>query len=279
MTIIAHLSDTHFGTEVPEVVAAIEEALLALPPDIIILSGDVTQRARPSQFQAAADFLQRLPTHTKLVIPGNHDIPLYNIGERLMDPYSNYSHVFGLREQVWCVDDIGIIGFDATSRWRHTRGKLSDMQVIEQTKRAREQLKPDAILVACVHQPLYTAWPEDKENILIRAEHTANLFAEHGVDMVLSGHVHVPLIATTQELYPQLPRHFVLSGAGTAVSYRTRPRAPNSFNSIRIGSEGGTPSIEVTLMEYDKESGQFVAKQSQRFMCLSNSWRSAGKLL
>lgn len=270
MTLIAHLSDTHFGTEVPEVVAAVQQALLTARPDIVLISGDITQRAHSSQFLAAKAFMDALPADIKFVIPGNHDIPLFNLPLRMAAPYSTYSHIFGLREGVWCHGDVGIIGYDATDRFRHTRGRLSKNQLATHIARARSQLKPGAILVACAHQPLVTAWPEDQENILIDASETAEIFAANGVDAVLSGHVHVPLIATTQTAFPSLSRHFVLSGAGTAVSHRTRPGAPNSFNLIQIAASA-TPAITITLMEYAAPA--FYTKSETRFGLSPAGWQ------
>ena len=83
MTLIAHISDTHFGTEVEEVVCAVKNTLAHIKPDITILSGDITQRALENEFSAAKDFLDSLYGNVKIAIPGNHDIPLYNIFQRL----------------------------------------------------------------------------------------------------------------------------------------------------------------------------------------------------
>jgi 3',5'-cyclic AMP phosphodiesterase CpdA len=274
MTILVHLSDTHFGTEMPEVVRAVERALLRIQPHIVTITGDLTQRARASQFRATKTFLDALPADLKFVIPGNHDIPLFNLPLRMLDPYSDYTSVFGLREGVWCHDRIGIIGLNATSRWRHTRGALFEQDVIAHITRARSQLQPDALLVVCAHQPLVVALPEDRENILVDADKIAHLFAKHGVDLVLSGHVHMPLITTTRENFPTLTRHFVLSGAGTAVSHRIRSGAPNSFNVIRLERMGDEASITIDLMEYDAE-GEFVVTQRSGFKLGVSGWEPA----
>lgn len=277
MSIIAHLSDTHFGTEVLEVKRAVEEAILAIQPDIVTITGDITQRARPSQFQAAVDFLKALPAEIRFVIPGNHDIPLFNIPLRLSDPYYHYSQAFGLREGLWCHDNICIIGYDATSRWRHTRGILPDRTLANRIKQAREKLRPGTILIACAHQPLAVALPEDQENVLVHAEQTARLFAEYQVDLVLSGHVHMPYIATTQGAFPNLPHHFVLSGAGTAISHRIRSGAPNSFNVIRANVENKIASIGITLMEYNLDQKKFIAQTEKQFALTAAGWRTASK--
>lgn len=280
MTRVAHLSDTHFGTETPEVMHAVEQAVHHLQPDIITITGDITQRAHIAQFAAAKSFLDRMPATLKpatlkFVIPGNHDIPLINMPLRLLNPYRHYRSIFPAREGVWNQGDIGIIGFDATSRWRHTRGKLLHRHVRKQLQEMRRHLRPDAIIIACAHQPLIVGLPEDEENVLVHAEETAKIFSEHGVDVVLSGHVHWPLITTTETTFPKLKRHFILSGAGTAISARTRPGAPNSFNLIQVNSSHHMQTITISLMEYASEKKCFEAATEVIFTRSEAGWHVA----
>src|SRR6478752_716554 len=89
MATIAHLSDIHFGRVEPRLVTALVRTIAAVAPDLVAVSGDLTQRARRSQFQAARRFLDLLP-FPLLVVPGNHDVPLYNLPVRLLDPYRGY---------------------------------------------------------------------------------------------------------------------------------------------------------------------------------------------
>jgi 3',5'-cyclic AMP phosphodiesterase CpdA len=271
MTILVHLSDTHFGTQVPAVVAAVQAAVMTIKPDIVTISGDITQRARPDEFRQAKQFLEGLAAHVTFVIPGNHDIPLFNIPLRLFNPYYHYSRVFGERDGVWCVDNIGLIGYNATSRWRHTRGLMLEADLVARIEQARSRLKPGALLIACAHQPLAVAWPEDAENRLINHAYVAEAFAKYGVDLVLSGHVHVPLIETSHRAFPALPRHFILSGAGTAVSCRTRPGAPNSFHVVEI-TRGAVSGIRLTLMEFDAVSQAFHSTLSRQFFSSPAGW-------
>jgi 3',5'-cyclic AMP phosphodiesterase CpdA len=273
MSIIVQLSDTHFGTELPQVMNAVKRSIAEIGPDVIIISGDITQRARPGQFKDAAEFLAALPAKVKFVIPGNHDIPLFNIPLRIFSPYSNYLKEFHMRKGIWQHGDTTFIGYDATSIWRHTRGKLLEAEIIENITRARGKMTPGGILIACVHQPLDVAWPQDAENILVNAAHTAQLFATHGVDLVMSGHVHVPIITTTAASFSGLQRHFILSGAGTAISRRTRPGAPNSFNIIETTSGESGNNISVTLMEYQADTDRFTQRSKKIFAQNGSGWR------
>lgn len=272
MIVIVQLSDTHFGTEVSDVVTAAKQAVLAIKPDVIILSGDITQRARPSQFRAARDFMDALPAAKKIIIPGNHDIPLYAVWTRFSLPYRHYCRTFGSRESVWYNDEIAIVALDATSPYRHTRGKLSPAQLLRRFAQVPDDGKK-RLLVVCAHQPLQTAWPEDNEERLIDADETAQYLAQHQADIVLSGHVHVPLITTTHDAFPSLPRHFILAGAGTAVSHRVRPGAPNQFNVIRGSYEGGIKSVTVDSFVYDQDMREFVVQASYSFRQEHGNWK------
>lgn len=272
MTMLVHLSDPHFGTEVPEVMEAIKRRITALAPNIAVVSGDITQRARPEQFEAAAAFVAWLPAQTKLVIPGNHDIPLYNLPVRLLRPYENYRAAFKKRETVAANGNIALVGFDATSPLRHTRGNLSTRQIKRGVALARAEAGDDALLIACAHQPLQTALAVDADEALIDAPDIAHTLSEQKVDLILSGHVHYPLITTTRAGFPDLPRAFVLAGAGTAMSHRIRSGAPNSFNAIEIDSMATPRRITITMQKFDKAKSEFVTDIAQQFVLQSDGW-------
>lgn len=255
MTIIAHISDTHFGTEVGEVVSAVKLALEGIKPEITILSGDITQRAQPEQFTAAKQFFDSLPGEVKIAIPGNHDIPLYNVFARFLMPYNNYKETFGPRENAWSNGKLGIVAVDATSPYRHTHGKIRNEILRKNLQKIRQGIEGDGLLMAVAHQPLLTALPEDVDEVLIGAGETAKILEEFKVDIVLSGHVHFPIITTTKAAFPNLQRHFILAGAGTAVSRRIRSGAPNSFNIINFKNA----FVEVTKYEFEQNALKFVA--------------------
>ncbi|PTY05986.1 DNA repair exonuclease [Verrucomicrobia bacterium LW23] len=274
MSVIVQLSDTHFGTEIPRVVAAAKDAVHQLRPDVVLISGDLTQRATPSQFRRAGEFLKSLPGQVKFAIPGNHDLPLYNLFLRMLAPYRNYHRDFTYREGIWYINNIAMIGYDATSPWRHTKGRLRDTVLRSAVAQAKASLKPGGLLAACVHQPLYTAWREDRDNELIHADRTAQQFSEAGIDIVLTGHVHVPVIASTSGIFPKLPRHYIMSGAGTTLSHRTRRGLPNSFNVIRVEDtvQAQPPLISITLMAYDSQSDAFTPQPEQLFSLGPDGW-------
>lgn len=267
---IIQISDTHFGTEVPAVIEALKARIAENKPDAILLTGDITQRARENQFKAATDFFASLPAPQKMAIPGNHDIPLYNIYARFISPYHHYEKAFGERTVHMQGRGVYYLGFDATGPWRHTRGHLKTKAVEAALQKARFAMQEGDILVVAAHQPLAVAKTTDENNILIHAETTAQLFAKYKVDIVLSGHVHYPLIERASRYYPSLPYDFILSGAGTAVSHRIRPGAPNSFNRIEI-TDG---QIAVERYDYDSNTHRFIMHTRKLFHRYANGWQS-----
>jgi 3',5'-cyclic AMP phosphodiesterase CpdA len=271
MTLIVQISDTHFGTEVPAVVAALRSTIDELRPDVVALCGDITQRGRHGQFEAAADFFKSLPARHRLAIPGNHDIPLLNVLTRAFSPYGDYERSFGEREPLWFNDDLALIGFDATDPRRHKDGKLVIERIAPVLEKVRAQ-SGERVLVVCAHQPLHTTWEKDRKQVLIEATATAKVFAEHRVDLVLSGHVHVPMIMSTSAPFPALQRHFVLSGSGTALSYRTRRGVPNSFNTLGIEARSDARCVVITQYDFQATEQTFQAVRKASFCLGAAGW-------
>ncbi|TFW09533.1 metallophosphoesterase [Oxalobacteraceae bacterium OM1] len=274
-TTVLHFSDLHFGTEI---VAARDAALLAarrIQPDVIVVSGDITQRARQREYLAAKTFLDLLPGRAKLVIPGNHDIPLLNLPARVLRPYAGYVRTLGAPEGVWNDRMTAVVALNTTTPFRHTRGRVPVPAFRAMAEQARKRIGPDGVLIAVIHQPFVTAQPEDADEVLMNAPEAARLFAELGVDAALSGHVHYPLLRTTLADFPELPRPFVLCGAGTTFSHRVRQGAPNSFHAMRVvRGEGAVARIEVTAHVYDTGGRRFAAGETQVFVRDAGGWQA-----
>ena len=129
MTTVLHLSDPHFGTELAPVCDALVALCQAQQPSLIVLSGDITQRARSAQFQAARAFMARLGAPW-LALPGNHDIPLLNLWARLRHPYAGYQRAFGdTLEPVHHDGNVLAIGVNTTRARRHKHGEVSREQI------------------------------------------------------------------------------------------------------------------------------------------------------
>lgn len=261
MTLLIQISDTHFGTEQPAIVDALVRWVRAQAPDVLLLSGDITQRATRPQFAAARAFLARLQVPHKLVIPGNHDIPLYALGARLFSPYGRYREAFdGPMEPVLDTPDCLLQALNTTRWWRHEDGQLSNAQIARVAARLRAA-SPAQLRIVAVHQPLAVSRPEDRRNLLHGHAHASACWAEAGVDLVLGGHIHLPFAA------PLATRGTAwVVQAGTAVSSRVRAGAPNSVNLIRgpLVDAQGQRHCQLERWDHPPDASGFLPVEVQR---------------
>jgi 3',5'-cyclic AMP phosphodiesterase CpdA len=259
MTVLLHISDTHFGTEEPPVVAALQALSGDLKPDALVLSGDITQRARRAQFEAARRFCDSLGISRVLTLPGNHDIPLYNVAARLVSPYAGYIAAFGSNlepEIEW--DDVVLLGVNTTRPMRHKDGEVSAKQinrVVERLHKARrEQLR-----VVVTHQPACVMREEDEKDRLHGGEAAVQAWSRAGADLVLGGHIHLPFVSDLCARVRNTPRAMYCVQAGTAVSHRVRHGSPNSVNVIRWRppAPGEARFCRVERWDYDLADQRF----------------------
>ena len=231
--LLLQISDPHFGTEVPVVVQALERLAQEQSPDVLVLSGDITQRATRRQFDAARAFIDRLGIANTVAIPGNHDIPLFQLGARLLSPYARYAEAFGEdMAPVFESDTWLVIGINTTRWYRHEDGEVSDAQ-IERVAKRLERAQPGQVRVIVTHQPVMVTRAEDASNRLHGRDAAVRRWSEAGADLVLGGHIHLPFVKPLQNDVAGCPRALWAVQAGTAVSSRVRSGAPNSVNLIR----------------------------------------------
>jgi 3',5'-cyclic AMP phosphodiesterase CpdA len=260
---LLHLSDPHFGTEQPDVV----EALLALAdqvqPEIAVLSGDITQRAWRRQFEAARRFMDKLPAQHRLVIPGNHDLPLFNLWGRFTAPYRGFQRAFG-DDLAPVVDRPGylVIGVNTTRAHRHTQGEVSAAQIDAVARRLR-QAGAQQLRLVVTHQPMAVIRQSDRQNLLRNHRAAALAWAAAGADLVLGGHIHLPYLCDLRDepglAAPPgwgagLRRAVWAVQAGTALSTRLRDGLPNSVYLIQQAprERGCVCRVE----QYDYHAGQ-----------------------
>jgi 3',5'-cyclic AMP phosphodiesterase CpdA len=236
MSVLLHISDTHFGTEQPQVLEALVALAAQQRPDLVVLSGDITQRARPTQFRAAKAFAERLGAPV-LAIPGNHDVPLFDLWSRLTRPYARYATAFGAElEPVHTSPNWLVIGVNTTRAWRHKNGEVSPEQ-IDRVARRLSAATPGQLRLVVVHQPMAVTQASDRPNLLRGHTEAQRVWSAAGADVVMGGHIHLPY---TLALHGWARRLWVVQ-AGTAVSSRTRPGVPNSVNILRWGEAAGAP--------------------------------------
>ncbi len=251
MRLIAHLSDLHFGTEISVVVKALTRDLKEARPHVILVSGDITQRARKYQFAQAADFLNQFAA-PKLVVPGNHDVPLYNLAHRLINPLAGY-HLYFPRdvESHYSDEHLMILGLNSTHRLRIRRGQLSHRQ-LEFMQNFFHKPHHHQFRIFMSHHPFMPLPRHFPRDLMIRRKKAVGIFEHCKVNVVLGGHSHKVHVDNLQRHYPLLKRPIVMVQAGTAVSRRTF-RQPHAYNLIRVSPHQFTVETRTYI------SGSFVS--------------------
>jgi 3',5'-cyclic AMP phosphodiesterase CpdA len=233
MSVLLQISDPHFGTERPEVVEGLVRFARAQAPEAIVLSGDITQRATRSEFAAARAFADRLAGPALLVVPGNHDIPLFDLASRLLRPYARYEAAFGsVLEPEWESPAMRVVTLNTTRAWRHKHGELSPAQIERVAERligaAARQLR-----IVVVHHPLAVIRAEDRVHLARGHREALRAWGDAGADLIVGGHIHLPYLVPLHERDRGLAHRLWVLQAGTAVSTRVRHEAGNSVNVIR----------------------------------------------
>ncbi len=215
MTRILHLSDVHFGAVDARLEGPFLDLAHGLKPDLCVLSGDLTQRARADQFQAARDFVARLPGPV-LVVPGNHDMPLYNLPVRLFAPWARYRRAFGTENQPQAhLSDAVVQGVNTANPFAWKSGRLRPASVSHLTK-VFAAAPPGLWRVVVMHHAPVPAADGTPADIADPAETLAAL-ARAGADVVLSGHTHMPHAG-----FAETAAGVLFLQVGTAISTRLK---------------------------------------------------------
>ncbi|MEY4941129.1 MAG: hypothetical protein RIQ93_2864 [Verrucomicrobiota bacterium] len=268
MKTIAHLSDLHFGTEIHAVADALMADLHAQSPSLLVVSGDLTQRARRSQFAAARDYLRRLP-QPQLVVPGNHDIPLFDVGRRFLAPLTRYQRFIGEQvNPVYCDDELFVAGLNTARAFTWKSGRISTAQL----QRLWENLwnVGDRLKIIVTHHP-FIAPPRTAGIALVgRAAQAIPLLDACGVDLLLAGHLHQGYAGDIRTTYPQAQRAVISAQAGTAISGRTRGEA-NAYNLLQCDRD------QIRIMVRAFQGGEFSALSEALFVHSSHGWEPSSR--
>jgi 3',5'-cyclic AMP phosphodiesterase CpdA len=260
MLTLLHISDLHFGPPYyPEVGEAVLRFAHELQPDVVVASGDFTQRAREEQFRDARAFLDKLPSVPLVVTPGNHDVPLYRVKERILDPYGLYlQYIHPELDTVTWVPGAVIVAINSTAPHTHiTNGRIHSRQ-IEYARSAFAAAAPDELRILVSHH--HFAPPPDFEGAeaMPQAKRALDAFTAMRVDMILGGHLHRAYIGNSLDVYPGMDREhgIVIAQSGTSTSRRgrAREREKNSFNVVRLDRR----LIRVTHYMYFDDFDGFV---------------------
>jgi len=267
MLTILHISDLHFG---PPFHVAVGEALLRhaeeLEPDVVVASGDFTQRAKEEQFRAAREYLDRLPAVPLVVTPGNHDVPLYRVRQRLLDPYRYYKRYISEElDTVTRVDGAVIVALNSTApRSAITNGRVHAWQ-LRYAAEAFEGTGPETLRLLVSHH--HFAPPPDFEGAkaMPKAKRALDAFTAMRVDVILGGHLHRAYLGNSLDVYSGRDREhgIVITQSGTSTSRRgrAREREKNSFNVLRVDKR----TIRVTHFMYFDDAGGFLATSRHIF--------------
>ena len=276
MRTIVHLSDLHFGRVDPAILPPLERAVAEVAPDLVVVSGDITQRARITEFEAAARFLKTLPAPL-LTIPGNHDLPLYNVVRRWLSPLARYRrYITNDLEPFFEDTEIAVLGINTARAMTLKDGRINRPQIEAATQTFAHCGKDVTRIVVTHHTfdvPDATAAAIAAHKLVGRADMAVAGLIGAGVDMILSGHLHLSGVGETTQRY-QLPgRAALLIHAGTATSTRRRGEL-NAFNVVRIAS----PDVVIECWIWRADEGCFVAASTERFLRTEAGWSRLASL-
>lgn len=256
---VLHISDLHFGPPfLPHVGGALLRIAPQLKPQVIVASGDFTQRAKPEQFADARDFLQQLPDAPIVRVPGNHDVPLYRVWDRLFEPHALYrKYISNELDTVTTLDGAVIVALDSSApRQAITNGRIREEQ-LQFCEQALRNAAEGALRIVVAHHHLAPAPDYEREQVLPGAKRILERLVSMQVDLVMGGHLHRAYIGNSLDVYSGSDRDrgviIVQCGTTTSRRGRVREREKNSFNLLELDRE----MIRVTHFMYFEDDNEF----------------------
>ncbi len=262
MTLIAHISDLHFGASNTNREERLLEQLNVHLPDLAVITGDITQRATRRQYAAAHRFLRRLPCPC-MTIPGNHDLTLYNMVERFHHPWRKWHRYISTDvEPETAAPHLSIMGINTAAPWGYrmdwSRGRILRHQ-IERIENRFRQVSENHLRVIAAHHPLWLPRSERHRRL---AGGTARVFPSlksSGVDLVLGGHTH--------SAYVHIENGMIICHAGSAFSNRLSSGQENSYTLI----SGNHKGLNIKIIQW--QTNDFKVMESYHFARQSNGWQ------
>ncbi len=270
MRTLVHLSDLHFGRIDPTLVEPLRRAVVELKPDLVAISGDFTQRARRSQFAAARAFVDSLDART-LVVPGNHDVPLYDVVERFAAPLRRYRQFISANLEPEYIDEEMIVLGVNTARavvFPLGEGRINERQV-EHVVRRLASVPAPLLRVIVTHHPFDLPPGVHGRRLLGRSAMAMARLAEANADLFLSGHLHISHVSHAVDRYEVAGHSALIVQAGT-VSTRGRGEQP-SFNVLRMQR----PEIELSRHSWDEANRTFTSFRIGRYTHSARGWTAA----
>jgi 3',5'-cyclic AMP phosphodiesterase CpdA len=263
---LVHLSDLHFGRVDHTLLEPLRRTVCSLNPSVLVVSGDLTQRARASQFEAARAFLDTLPK-PQIVVPGNHDVPLYNVFARFLGGLSRYRRYLSHDlEPTYIDEEIAVVGINTARSLTFKGGSINEEQV-ERVRAKLCELPENVSKVVVTHHPFDLPPHWDDEHIVKRAPLAMQMFSRCGADILLAGHVHMSHAGDTTGRYKIEGFAALVVQAGTATSTRSRGEL-NSFNVLSIARD----SVRVDRYEWRPEGASFTVASRETFQRSREGW-------
>jgi len=240
--VVVHLSDTHFGAHRPDLVESLLADVAAIGPDLVVVSGDLTQRARPDQFEQARAFIDRLPAPV-LTIVGNHDLPLIDLPRRFLSGTRRYERsITHDLQPIVTLPDLMVVGLDTMPTWRWKAGHVSPRQVAT-VRDALANAPHGAWRLVVTHHPVLPAHLSG----LVGRDLLVEACADVDVAVLLSGHMHTPSADVVDLHAPGIHRRALALVAGTAISTRTRGTV-NAYEVVHLEGamvSGGRVTVQI----------------------------------
>jgi 3',5'-cyclic AMP phosphodiesterase CpdA len=263
MRTLAHLSDLHFGRIDPSILSPLRQAVHAIAPDVVIVSGDLTQRARAEEFEQARDFLKTLPS-PQIVVPGNHDVPLHNLYARFRLPLREYRQfITDDLEPFYADNEIAVLGINTARSlvWKNGRVNLRQIARIED-----HFCEVKTVKVLVTHHPFDLPERYGRRDLVGRAHEAMIKIARCGIDLLLAGHFHLSHSGPTATRY-QIPGHSAIFVQAGTISKRGRGES-NSFNAIRVERD----RITVQRHSLNGSGERFHVVEEESFRCTRDGW-------
>lgn len=270
MRTLIHLSDLHFGRVNQALIAPLVKLVDDIGPDLVVVSGDLTQRARTAEFKEARLFLDRLPS-PQIIVPGNHDIPLHNVFTRFLQPLAKYRRFITSDLEPFHLDgEIAVLGVNTARSLTIKSGRINERQIA--SVRARLCAPGSEIVkIIVTHHPFDLPENHGVAALVGRAPAAMASFAHCGADVLLAGHMHVAHARNTAARYKIGDYSALVVQAGTALSTRHRGEL-NSFNALRIA-----PSrIVIDRYDWAAPLATFAIAATDTFERVANGWTSVG---
>lgn len=266
MRTLIHLSDLHFGRIDYALLEPVIKTVTELKPDAVVVSGDLTQRARSHQFKEAREFLDKLPS-PQIIVPGNHDVPLHNIFARFLQPLDKYKEYITDDLLPFHADEeIAILGINTARSLTIKDGRINEEQI--EAIRARLCPYPDEVIkIIVTHHPFDLPEGHHEDDLVDRAQLAMEAIAKCGADVLLAGHLHVSHTAHSSARYKIAGHNALVVSAGTATSTRGRGET-NSFNVLRVKH----PFINVERLSWQPERAVFATSSTEHFRHSEDGW-------